>query len=74
MLVGYPFNSVNKLGQTEVYDKSRLQLFEPQVGETLRRIDGVICARLAFDDNCIVDENVNAKRMISFVMSAFSPN
>ena len=64
MSVGDSFDAIYKLGQAEVDDKPRLQFLEPQVRETLRRIDGIISACLTFNDHGVVNEDVDAKGML----------
>ena len=71
MSVRDPFDAVYEFGKPKVYDKSCLQFLEPQIRETLCRIDGIVRTGLALNDNEIVNKDVDAKRMfgIAQVMS-----
>ena len=64
MSIGDSFNAIYELGQAKVDDKSRLQFLEPQIRKTLRRIDRIISACLAFNDHGVVHKDVDAKGML----------
>ena len=64
MSVRDSFDAIHELGQAKVDDKTRLESLEPQICETLCRIDGIVSSSLAFDDHGIVNKDVNAKRML----------
>ena len=64
MSIGNPFNAIDKLGQTKVNDKSSLQFLESQICEALCSIDGVASTSLTFNDHGVINEDVNAERML----------
>ena len=64
MSVRDPFDAIYELGQSEVDNKPSLQFLEPQVRQALRRINGIVRPRLAFDDHGVVNKDIDAKRML----------